>query len=215
MKFKGMLFTAVLGMAAGVYAADEIAEGSASANVKDHGIRVSLGYAPGINEVGVEGISASVDDDNGAAFEVLYQRRHWSDVADTFCGTWGAGLFFAGHSGSADGGSAEFDLSAFGIVGQGGVAFKAGDSVVFEVQPYVGLGAATLEASSGGISGDESGAYAVFGIKAGAFFQITKNVELGIEAGYQAHAGVAEVEGIEIDFSGGGLRANGVVAIKF
>lgn len=207
---KGMLvLAAVVGIAA-----QGLTEEAAEKEM-DHGIRVSLGYAPGINEIGVEGISAPVDDDGGAALEVLYQRRHWSDAADTFCGTWGAGLFYAGHSGSESTTSSEFDLSAFGVMGQGGVAFKAGDFVVFEIQPYLGAGVATLEASSGGITGDESGAYAVFGIKAGAFFKVSKSMELGIEAGFQGHAGVAEVEGVELDYVGDGLRANGVVAIKF
>lgn len=206
-----IVLATVLGVAGTVFA-EEVAGETVE---KDHGIRVSLGYASGINEVGIDGLSAPVDDDNGGVLEVLYQRRHWSDVEDTFCGTWGAGFFFAGHSGSESTVSAEFDMSAFGIMGQGGVAFKAGDIVVFEVQPYLGVGAANLEASMGGMTDDESGAYAVFGIKAGAFFKVSKSIELGIEAGYQSHAGVADVDGIEIDYTGDGLRANGVIAIKF
>ena len=58
---KGMLIFAVaMGVTAGSWA-EEVAAKSDN----DHGIRVSLGVAPGINEAEIEGDTFAIDDDTG------------------------------------------------------------------------------------------------------------------------------------------------------
>ena len=180
---------------------------------KDHGIRISLGMAPGINELISDSSDFTLDDDSGLAFEILYQRRHWSDVEDSFCWTWGAGFLYADHPGSS--GVIDFDLTGYGALVQGGIAIKAGKIIVFEFQPYGAIGAANLESSASSGKRDESGLYYMVGLKAGGFIQVTERIELGVEVGYQTQAGDAEIDGVDGSLVGEGPRVNGVVAIKF
>lgn len=211
---KGMLIFAVaMGVTAGSWAEEATAKSD-----NDHGIRISLGVAPGINEGEIMGSNFVIEDDTGGQIEVLYQRRHWTKDNPNFAGIWGAGLFYANASGTDTIAPVyDYDLTAFGIMGQGGVAWKIGDIVVIEAQPYLGLGVANAQ-----ITGftDGGATYVMYGIKGGVFVELGKSFELGAEVGYQ---GISST--VELDFGGGdtedleltgdGLHAALVLAIKF
>ncbi len=168
----------------------------------DFGIRVSLGSAPGVNKLEVDGGgSVSVSEDGGGQLEILAVKRFWGDDESTVGGVLGGGVFFAGNSGGLGGGS--FDLAAFGVMVQGGLAVRSGDVFVFELGPYLGIGGARQEIT--GFS-DGSGGYAMYGIKGGAFFMLGSNVELGLELGYGGFS-----SDVEFDF-GGGVKADGTIS---
>ena len=131
----------------------------------------------------------------------------------------GQGFFFASASGKDNEDPSdvtEFDLSAFGVMGQGGVAYKLGDLLVLEVQPYLGVGGANVEIT-GFTDGDA--VYFMYGIKGGAFIALGKSVELGVEVGYQGISSEVELTigsvTRDLTMSGDGLHASAVLAIKF
>jgi len=209
---RGMLVVAAIGFAVSGFAEDGFAKDTTTE--KDMGIRISFGVAPGINEVEAGGSSASVQDDAGGQIEVLFERRHWTKNNPNFAGIWGAGLFLA--SASATGGGDKVELSAFGIMGQGGVAWRVGDIVVFEVQPYFGVGGASVELT--GFT-DGSAPYFMYGAKGGIFVELGKSFELGVEVGYQAFSSTVELEYLsyteDLTLTGDGLHASLVASIKF
>ncbi len=220
MTCKWMIIAAVLGAAFSGFAADEIGESLAPAKEKDMGIRVSLGAAPGISESEFQGTTYSVNEDSGGQFEVLFARRHWKGDSN-FAWIWGAGFFFSSMSGTAEEGSlifpvgTEYDLSTFGVMGQGGIALKAADFLILELQPYLGFGAAS--ASITGFT-DGGAGVGIFGIKGGAFIPLGERVELGIEFGYQDNAAIVEVDigsTYDLELTSSGLHASGVLAITF
>lgn len=224
MKFRNTIVgVAVVAMGLSALAADEITEVSSKSD-KDMGIRVSLGVAPEITEVEFPGVTFNAEGDAGGQFEVLFVRRHWSKTNPDFAWIWGAGLFFSSSNGTDDDDLDpwEYDLATFGILGQGGVAYRIGNIVVLEAQPYLGVGGASLEAqdASGFEVLDGTASYFLFGIKAGAFVEITDNIELGVEVGYQGFNAETEVEDLigfnyDLILSGNGLHAAGVIAFKF
>ncbi len=94
---------------------------------------------------------------------------------------------------------------------------KAGEKVVFEVAPYLGLGVASNE-TTGYTSG--TGSYGLFGVKGSAFVLLGDNVELGLELGYEGFSHDQEFDlggGFTetVTFSGSGPRVAAVLAIKF
>ena len=210
---KGMLIFAVaMGITAGSWS-----EEAAEKSDKDHGIRVSLGAAPGINEGEIMGSNFDIEDDTGGQIEVLYQRRHWTKDNPNFAGIWGAGIFFASASGTDNIVPVyDYDLTAFGIMGQGGVAWKIGDIVVIEAQPYLGLGGASVEITD---FSDGSAPYWMYGIKGGVFVELGKSFELGAEVGYQGISSTVELDfggpTEDLELTGDGLHAALVLAIKF
>jgi hypothetical protein len=207
-----MLVVAAIGFAVSGFAEDATA--TEAKNEKDKGIRISLGVAPGINEGEIGGFTGKLEDETGSQLEVLYARRHWTKSNPNFAGMWGAGLFLGGSSGK-DGGD-EADLTIFGGMGQGGIAYKIGDIIVIEAQPYFGLGAASVELT--GFT-DGSAPYFMYGIKGGLFAQLGKSFELGVEVGYQAFSSTVELEYLgyteDLTLKGDGLHASLVAAIKF
>ncbi|WP_372796291.1 hypothetical protein [Pontiella sp.] len=218
MKCKGMLCVAVLGMTMGAFAADEIMADAVMGKENDMGIRITLGSAPGISDYDWQGTEFNVDEDSGGQLEILFARRHWNDTS-SFAWIWGAGVFFSGMSGTAEAGpfaGDDIDVSAFGIMGQGGIALRAADFLVFELQPYLGVGGANVE-----ITGytDGGAGYAMAGLKAGAYVALGDHVELGLEVGGQANAAEVEVETFsgtsDLSLLGSGGHVAGVLAIKF
>lgn len=209
---KGMLILAAMGFAVSGFAEDATAKNVKSE--KDMGIRISVGVTPGISEGEIAGSSGAIEDDAGGQIDILFQRRHWTKNNPNFAGIWGAGLFFSSASGTES--SDEFDLTTFGIMGQGGVAWKIGDKVVIEAQPYLGLGVAGVE-----ITGftDGSAPYVMYGAKAGLFVELAKSFELGVEAGYQGFSSTVELTygsvSQDLTLTGDGLYASLVAAIKF
>lgn len=181
---------------------------------KTGGIRLALGISPGISEGEIGGFTGKIDDDTGGQVEILYTRRHWTKNNPNFAGMWGAGLFFGGASGEDSG--AEFDLAYFGGMGQGGVAYKVGDIIVLEVQPYFGLGGAAVSLT--GFT-DGSAPYFMYGIKGGVFAQLGNSFELGVEFGYQAFSSTVELEYLtyteDLTMTGDGLHASLVATFKF
>ncbi|MEN7973648.1 MAG: hypothetical protein ABFR47_07415 [Verrucomicrobiota bacterium] len=190
---------------------------------KDFSIRVSLGSAPGIDEVDFFGSSA-MKEDGGGQLEVLAVKRFWGEQNPNFGWVAGAGLLFAGHSGMSPVATGPFiedadcEVFAFAGVLEGGGAVKIGNNVILEVTPFIGAGGAaqTITLASG-LEDDSGASYICYGVKGGAFVLLGNRVELGIEAGYQGFSSSAEVEGTseEVTFSGGGIRAAAVLAIKF
>ena len=181
---------------------------------KDFSIRVSLGSAPGIDSYG-DFSQTSVSDDGGGRVELLAVKRFWGKSNPNIGGTLGGGIFYAGHSGSGSG--FQSDLSAFGGMLQGGLAMKAGEKVVFEVGPYLGIGVAENKISS--LNSGE-GPYGFLGVKGGVFVLLGSRFELGLELGYEGFVQDQEFDNrfgrsFHATFSGHGPRAALVAAVKF
>ena len=181
--------------------------------VKDMSIRISLGSAPGIDEVEDSTGSGSVDDDGGARVEVLFVKRWLGD--NPVGGFLGGGLFIGSHALSDSG--VEVDLTTFGGMIAGGFVGKIGNAFTYEVGPYLGLGIAENE-TTGYESG--SGSYAFFGVKGGAFVSLGDSIELGLELGYEGFSHEQEYEGgwlgnETVTFSGSGAHVAAVLAVKF
>jgi len=176
-------------------------------------MRVSLGVAPGVGEGEGLGMDFPIEDDTGGQLELLLASRHWQNPL--FAGCLGGGVFVAGNSGKEADSNDEFDLAAFGVMGQGGVAYKIGD-MVLELQPYLGVGGANVEITG---FADGGGTYFLYGFKGGAFVALGSSVELGLEVGYQGFSSEVELDfgGVTTDLtlSGEGLRASGVLSVKF
>ena len=199
------------------------AEPTAQKNTVDgHGIRVAIRNAPGVDEFEEDFGSGSVttrslEEEQGIQVDVMYVRRHMGeDGKKTIGPMWGAGVFLVnGTSGKASNGD-KFELSAFGVIGEGGVAAQLGDKVVLELLPFLGVGSATQD-----ITGFESGngAYFLYGIKGGIFFKVTRSIELGLEAGYSGFTSTGEIDypgnTSDIKFTGGGFQGGLVGVYKF
>ncbi len=126
-------------------------------------MRVTIGSAPGIDDFDVDGAGdLPIDDENGAQVELLLVQRFWSKTHPAIGGVLGGGIFFAKNEGTETGGTDEAELTAFGLIGQGGVAFKLGEHVVIEAVPYFGFGGASVDIT--GFS-DGGGAYFSYGVK--------------------------------------------------
>lgn len=199
-------------LSAGVCFAEDVEE----AKSKDFSIRVSIGNAPGIDEVEDSTGSGSVDDDGGSRVEVLAVKRWWSKNNPNIGGSFGGGIFIGSHALSDSG--IEVDLTTFGVLLQGGFIAKAGDNFVFEVGPYLGIGVAENETT--GYTSEGRGSYGLFGVKGGAFVLLGENVELGLELGYEAFSHEQEYEGgwignEDVTFSGSGGHVAAVLAVKF
>lgn len=208
---KGMV---IIGMAFGLSA---IGEEAVREDSKDFSVRISLGSAPGVDEVEFDGgDTVALSDEGGGRLEVLAVKRFWGKNESKVGGTFGGGLFFGGNSGKDNVGDT-VDLSVFGVMIQGGVAVKAGDRVVLEFGPYLGVGIAENEVT-GFSSG--TGAYGLFGVKGGVFVLLGERFELGLELGYEGFAQSQEFDDgfggtIDSTWSGGGVRGALVAVIKF
>jgi hypothetical protein len=99
---------------------------------------------------------------------------------------------------------------------QGGLAVRAGQRVVFELGPYLGLGVANNE-----ITGfdDGTGPYVLLGLKGGVFVLLGNSVELGLEVGAEGISTEQEItDGFDtedVTFSGSGVHVAAVLAIPF
>jgi hypothetical protein len=192
-----------------------IAEESEASKTKDFSVRVSLGSAPGIDEVEDSTGSGSVNDDGGARIEILAVKRWWGGNSKNIGGSFGGGIFVGSHALSDSG--IKVDLTTYGAMFQGGFIAKAGDYVVLEVGPYLGFGVAANE-TTGYDTG--MGAYGLFGVKGGAFVLLGSNIELGLELGYEGFSHEQEYEGgwignETVTFSGSGAHFAAVLAVKF
>lgn len=226
MKFKNMIIAAaLLAVGPSAFAADEIvvdktAEPASepetvSNKVKANSIRITVGSAPGIDKVEDSGGSGTVSDDGGARVEIVYVHRFWSKNNPNIGGSLGGGIFMGSHALSNSG--VEVELSTFGIMGQGGFIARAGDMVVLEVGPYLGVGSANNETTG---YAEGSGTYGLFGVKGAAFIQLGENVELGLELGAEGFSHEQEYEGgwignETVTFSGSGVHAAAVLSVKF
>ncbi len=181
---------------------------------KDFSIRVAIGNAPGIDEGEILWSEFPIEDDTGSQIEVLAVQRFWSRNSPSIGGVLGGGVFFSNNSGTDAGSTDTFDLTAFGIMGQGGVAGKLGQHVVLELVPFVGVGGASVE-----ITGftDGSAPYFLYGVKGGVFILLGESIELGLEVAYQEFSSEVELKPSTADLtlSGSGVRGAVVLAIKF
>ena len=91
-------------------------------------------------------------------------------------------------SGKAASGS-EYELAAFGAIGEGGLAVQLGEVVVLEALPFIGLGGATQDIT-GYTSG--GGGYFLYGFKGGIFFQIKHKIK-GVAFGH-THKGFSVID---------------------
>ncbi len=188
-------------------------------NSKDFSIRVSLGSTPGIDEGEVDGLGTlSIEDETGGQLEILVVKRFWSKNNPNLGGILGGGVFLSSNSGSDQTPPVfDYDLTALGIMGQGGVAARFGDYVVVEVMPYFGIGGASVEITS---FSDGGAPYFIYGIKGGVFVLLGESIELGLELGYHGFSSEVELDfggGVTTDLtlSGSGVRGALVAAIKF
>ena len=183
---------------------------------KDFSIRIALGSAPGIDEGEILGSSGPLNDEGGAQVEVLLNKRFWSKNNPNIGGVLGGGIFSAANSGQDGSGGDTFDLTAFGLIAQGGIVAKLGNYIVIEAMPYLGAGGASVEIT--GFS-DGSAPYFMYGVKGGIFAQLGNSVELGIEAGYHGFSSEVELDfggsTADLTLSGSGPRVAAVLAIKF
>ncbi|MEE9368405.1 MAG: hypothetical protein V3V05_06030 [Pontiella sp.] len=212
-----ILLTATLG----VIASGQAEEGDkfSESKSKDFSLRVSVGSAPGIDEGEVLGMTFPVDADNGSQIEFLAVKRFWSKNHPAIGGVFGGGIFIANNSGvDADpSSSAKFDLSAFGIMGQGGLAVKLGKHIVVEASPYLGLGGASVEITN---FTDGGAVYVMYGLKGGIFVLLGQSIELGIEGSIHGFSSDVELElspGLTTDLTltGSGPSVAAVLAVKF
>ncbi|HEY5621743.1 MAG TPA: hypothetical protein VIR77_04000, partial [Pontiella sp.] len=184
-----IVFAAIIGITSAGWAEE----------ANDAAVRISLGSAPGWDELDLGGgLSGGIDDKMGGQLEVLYQKRFWKDELSSVAGVFGGGLFFTSATGEVTDGidTVEIDTRAFGVILQGGVANKVSDRVVIEVMPYVGFGLANTEiAVFGTVHDDGEGAYTMIGIKGGVFVQLSDSMELGAEIGFQRSSADYEVGG--------------------
>lgn len=198
MRYSGIIivFAAIIGIASAGWAEE----------ANDEAVRISLGSAPGWDELDLGGgLSGGIDDEMGGQLEVLYQKRFWKDELSSVAGVFGGGLFFTSSSGELAG--VDFDTGAVGFILQGGVASKVGDRVVYELLPYVGFGSASTEVTAFGESDDGDGTYTMIGIKGGVFVKLSDSMELGAEIGFQRSSADVEVEGMsDWELSGDGAR---------
>jgi hypothetical protein len=203
--------TILLLTAAGICMAEE----SAIRKSKDFSIRLSAGSTPGYDEAEASGDSISLDDDMGTRIELLAVRRFFGSGESTLGGMLGGGLFFAGHSGQFEL-EDEIESSVFGAMMQGGLAVRAGQRVVFELGPYLGLGVANNEITG---FGDGTGPYVLLGLKGGVFVLLGNSVELGLEVGAEGISTEQEItDGFDtedVTFSGSGVHVAAVLAIPF
>lgn len=215
---KVIIIAAILGIATAGWTQEDT---SMKRVTPKHGIRVGIRNAPGVDEferdlAGGGTSTTSADPDDGIQVDVMYVRRHMGkDGTDTVGPMWGAGVFLNSSSGKAASGT-EYELTAFGAIGEGGIAVQLGKVVVLEALPFIGLGGASQDIT-GFTSG--GGGYFLYGLKGGMFFKIKHNMELGIEAGYSGFVSNGEIEtlGSTYDFylSGGGFQGGGVFVIMF
>jgi len=191
-----------------------IGEEATEQTSNDFSIRVSLGNAPGVEKLSGTGVSVNGDTkfNDGIRLEVLAVKRFWSEEESRAGGTFGGGLFVSRQDGRENGGTGTTEISAFGGMIQGGLAIKASESLIFELTPYFGLGGSQNRVKGVSI---ENGPYYFYGIKGGFFFELSSNIELGLELGYEGFQQEVEYQNIAITSSGSGFRGAFVLAVKF
>lgn len=182
----------------------------------DISVRLSLGVAPGIDEV--EG--SSVEDDSGSRLEILTVKRFWSgnnpkgSNRPQIGGSIGGGFFLGRHSMSEPG--LEVDMTAFGTIVQGGLVVDMGRGITFELTPYLGTGTAHNEAEG---FDDGTGPYYLYGIKGSAFILFNENIEIGVDVGYEGFTHDQEhdfgSETKEITYEGSGARVALIIGMTF
>lgn len=215
MKLHLISIAVLASLAAGICAAEEPQVDPTT----DFSIRVSLGNAPGIDEYEYTEVgTVGADDDGGARLEILAVKRWWGKNNSRIGPTFGGGIFFGSHSGTGIAGDLVVDISTFGAMVQGGIAGKVGNNFIVEVSPFLGIGVANNETDS---FSDATGSYGLYGIKGTAFILLGDHVELGLEVGYEGFAheksygGTSPDETVDVTYKGNGVRAAGVLAVKF
>lgn len=205
-----------------------ISQASAEVTVSNHqksfSVRTSIGSAPGLEEGEMLGLIFPIDADAGYQLEVLAVKHFWSKSAPSLGGLLGGGFFYANNSGTdADpdpSANDNFELSAFGVIGEAGVALKLGQHVVLEAAPYLGAGGANVQIT--GFS-DGTAPYFMYGVKGGIFVQLGNSFELGLEAGYQGVSSEVDLDmsnvggplSIDLTLEGDGVRFAVVAGFKF
>ena len=192
-----------------------LAPAGTGSNLDDVSIRMSLGIAPGIDEVDDSSGSYDANDDGGSRLEILGVQRFWSKNNPNIGGSFGGGIFFGDHA--LEENDFEVDLTTFGAMIQGGVIVKAGEGFVLEFGPYLGFGIADNETT--GFS-DGTGPYALFGVKGGAFILLNENIELGVDLGYEGFSHKQEYEDRfgrdeDVTYNGSGAHVALVLAVNF
>jgi hypothetical protein len=188
---------------------------------KDWSVRVTAGLAPAVDELEVEGFTGSFDSGDGGRVEVVAVRRLWNKNNPDIGWSFGGGAFGAKHSGTTAVGN-ELDVTAFGVLFQGGFAAKTGKYVVWEAGPYLGLGLASVDApalEAAGLELQDPATYAYLGLKGGVFVLLNESFELGLEVGIESFSSTVEVtDGFatsDMTVSGVGPRVAAVVSYKF
>jgi len=218
---KGMIITcAFLGMASAGWGEEAVTTKGTAAK---QGIRVAIRNAPGIDEVDLDnsfGGSGTIiaDPQTGAQIDVMYAKRFMGKDGNNTVGPMVAGGLFVSNSSGEFFGQEEIELTVFGEIIEGGVAVQLGRVVVLEVTSFFGLGIANQSYSLPVTDG--SGLYVLYGVKSAIYFQIGRNIELGLEAGYAGFSSDGKIEQIDgsttdLTFTGGGFQGAGVFVVKF
>lgn len=192
----------------------------------NNSIRVRISSAPGIDTIEDSFGSFDIDEDGGSRVDVMYARRFsglWGNSDSNFGGVIAGGVFFGSHNGSflgligTDLITIETDLTTFGGIFEGGLVYKADDSIVLEITPYFGFGGAQNETT---FTTDGSGPIIIYGINGSVFVLLSDNIELGLQAGYSGFSHDQDFEDPSgatetVTFSGSGATFGGVLGIKF
>lgn len=212
-----LILSIISGIAATGQAQEPVKKGSAG----KHAIRVAIRNAPGVDEIEEEFAgntdTYNTDAQDGVQVDIMYVKRFMGrDGLNTVGPLVGGGIFISNQSGDDLGGTDEVELTAFGLIGEAGIAIQLGRVVVLEAAPFLGVGGAEQK-----ITGFSSGAggYFLYGAKGGIYFQIGEHIELGLEAGYSGFISNGEIDygpiTSDVLFTGGGSQAGGVFVVKF
>lgn len=177
----------------------------------EKGIRLSLGAAPGLNEVEFSGSGGTypvgLNDESGVNFNPTFVIRPRTEKGASFVGAFG--LFVRNQTGEDNVGE-EVELSTFGISVAPGLAINLSERAHLEFKAELGLGRS--EQSSTVYDEEGSGPYFSFGVSAGSYFNVSDHVVLGGDIGYMAFVSEGELdvgpEVVDVEYSGDGVTLN-------
>jgi hypothetical protein len=192
-----------------------VTESTGTKDKRDASIRILYGSAGEVDDAEIFGETIeSVDSDSNGRLEIILVGRFRGN--NKVGGVFGVGIFHAKHRATVNTAS-EVEISALGLMIQGGLAAKAGERFTIELGPYLGYGWGNHEVNLAAPDNDSdaSGPYGFMGIKVGAFVLLGDRAELGVELGYERVTAEDVLGGFKNSFSGSGPRAAVALAIKF
>lgn len=169
------------------------------------GLRVSIGFVPGVDKVDIGGISTNYDNKSGLNLNPAFVLHTNVEGPVGFVGVFG--VLTRGHNGEDSLGN-KAELTAFGVTAAPGLAVRLSEIAHLEFKAEFGLGVANQKVP--GFS-DGSGPYVSIGTTAGCYFKVGQTFVLGGDLGYQAFASTGEADIgtiVDTEITGSGLTAN-------